>query len=145
MSRNVLVYGSLREGQYNRIGYEMKAVGRYRLPGLQLRSLGSFPAAELTGNPEHELVVEENEVNEENKEYIDRLERGYQKTIINIDGKEKILYTFPDSSKQNGYGIHLGGRDVVGHGDWSAHRNGTPPEEGLDTVDYEIVNENEFI
>ena len=65
MSSKICVYGSLRKGAYNynrflqHYGEENFTYERTTsIYGYQLYSLGAYPFANRTNNPEHELIVD---------------------------------------------------------------------------------------
>lgn len=91
----ILVYGSLREGEYNftrinrMLGKDsISKVGDEVVAGFQLRNLGAYPAA-TKGGESDKIVCDILEVNDEAKEFIDMMEEGAGYVAIPA-GKENL-------------------------------------------------------
>ena len=116
MPKKILVYGTLRKGQYNfdriinNFGLEsMKMVSKKVLKGFQMVTIHDwYPAIIYTNKEEDTIVVEEMEVTPEAKDFIDRMEAGAGYSIMTIDGAD-IYYM-----KNNQYGE----KAIIKSGDW---------------------------
>ena len=91
----IAVYGSLKKGFYNHsllIGVS-DYLGEGVESGFQLYSLGSYPCAVKTGNPEDKIRVEYYLVDEGTFQRLDRMERaaGYYQEDL---GDRGILWVF---------------------------------------------------
>jgi gamma-glutamylcyclotransferase (GGCT)/AIG2-like uncharacterized protein YtfP len=112
----ILVYGTLREGQYNfdriinNYGLEsIKKVSEKILKGFQMITIHDwYPAIIYTNKEEDVIIVEEMEVTPEAKDFIDRMESGAGYSIMNINGADIYYMT------QNTHGE----KAIIKSGDW---------------------------
>lgn len=118
--RNILVYGSLRKGEYNydsfkeEYGDDFQFVKELTLEGYKLYSLGVYPGIKKTNNKEDVLVVNKIQLSEEAYRDVDWMEigAGYSRETINVDGDDCTLYI---------YDGHVRDTDLVENGDWSKY------------------------
>lgn len=116
-SNYILVYGSLRKGEYNfnsfksLFGDEFKYVKTMQINGYDLFSLGAYPAIK---EGKGDLIVDLINCSDECKNSIDRMElgAGYTRHIIEID--KNITATLY---------VYLGNPSTerIVSGDWSEH------------------------
>lgn len=122
MSKRFLIYGSLREGMYNRKRFgEDNFVnhGNKRISGYQMYDLGSYPAVVRTGNPADSIEVEVTEITDvKTQESIERMEfyAGYNEELVNLeDGSVAYIFAMGPSI--------IGDYDEVSSGDWLTHNS----------------------
>jgi gamma-glutamylcyclotransferase (GGCT)/AIG2-like uncharacterized protein YtfP len=98
-SKTICVYGSLRVGDYNNdrfAGSDMKHIKTTKITGYELYSLGPYPCAVKTDNPEDELIVDILEVSDRKYQGITAMEHGagYHSSQIEVDGIDATIYLF---------------------------------------------------
>lgn len=110
----VAVYGTLREGQGNWRHYLRRAPARtLRLAGWQMQTLGGFPGASPTHEPNSSIVIElYDRVTPEEFQGLDRLEghpRFYTRRLLELaDGATTWIYDYPGTPHG----------EVIADGDW---------------------------
>lgn len=90
----ILVYGTLRKGQYNfdrilkNFGSDsIKKVSEKVIEGFKMYSIHDwYPAIVYTGNQEDKIIAEEIEVSPEAKGFVDKMEAGAGYIIKQVDG-----------------------------------------------------------
>ena len=93
----VFVYGTLLSGESNNhrfLSFSNK-LGDQKVEGLQMYSLGYFPACVYTGNDEHVVTGEVWEVDEETFRGLDRLEgypSFYDRILVSTEYGEAWVY-----------------------------------------------------
>lgn len=121
--KKILVYGSLRKGEYNfdRISSQypggVKYVGTTKIKGYNLYNLGSYPAISEGEDKSKELTVDVLEVSQPAFNFIERMEigAGYNRSYHNINGEDLPLYTMTKENLVRYYG----GGTIVDSGDWT--------------------------
>lgn len=119
----IAVYGSLRYGEYNynafNSHYKMHHTGTHIVDGLELYSLGAYPAC-AKGNGK--VIVDTFEVTDECFSRIHGMEigAGYYASTINIDGEPHTIWLM--TKGQDAYGWRrLEEEERVESGDWSSY------------------------
>lgn len=100
--RKILVYGSLRKGEYNyesfkrRHGDGFNYLGTTKVKGFNLYSLGSYPGITESEDPEKELVVDIMECDDDCYNSIYRMEigAGYRTQEVIVDGEPMNIYLY---------------------------------------------------
>lgn len=116
----VLVYGSLRHGQYNYQSFarefDIEYVKTGKIKGYQLHSLGWYPAIQPSKNPDTELVVDLLMVEPDCKYAFDRMElgAGYKIEKVDFEGELVDIYVYINTD-------WLESRPVVESGDWAEY------------------------
>lgn len=115
----MLVYGSLRQGQYNN-GETSSTLATIEIKGWQLYDLGPYPGAVFTGEPEDTMVVELIPIstNSESRS-IDYMElgAGYHVRSIMVPYKDTVV-----AGKIYEYlGRGVQSQTRVLNGDWTAY------------------------
>jgi gamma-glutamylcyclotransferase (GGCT)/AIG2-like uncharacterized protein YtfP len=116
LKTKILVYGTLRKGQYNfdrivnNYGSEsMKYIETRTIEGFKMVSINDwYPAIIFYGNKHQTIVAEVMEVSSEAKSFIDRMEAGAGYTIKQVDGMD--IYCFVND--------YFGNKGVIESGDW---------------------------
>lgn len=121
----VLVYGSLRNNEYNFNSFQRRYgddnvnyLETGVIKGFELYSFGSFPGILYTGNEEDELTVDLLEVSEEAKQGMDWMElgAGYKIRQVEFNGELVDIYEYGSDEIRNRY-------EQVKHGNWSQYLN----------------------
>ena len=120
MSKRILVYGSLRNGEYNfqsfqRVfGNNIKYEKTLEIEGFSLYSLGPYPGINKSLNKNSKLTVDILNVNEVVYNQIKEMElgAGYKEEFVNIDGEQLPIYV---------YKYPLNKEYIVESGDWSSY------------------------
>jgi gamma-glutamyl-gamma-aminobutyrate hydrolase PuuD/gamma-glutamylcyclotransferase (GGCT)/AIG2-like uncharacterized protein YtfP len=118
--RRIVAYGTLRKGSYSYTRYEkgLKTIlTNIKFPGMQMYSLGPYPACILSGSSKDIITVDVHEVDEKTFLMIDGMEKsaGYSSMSYNIPGVGACtLYTFLYKEEQM---IDKGFTRIVS-GDW---------------------------
>lgn len=113
MSKQIAVYGSLREGEYNFNAFpDAKKVKQSRVEGFKLYSLGAYPGAIKSESEEDTMVVDIIEVGEASYERIRAMElgAGYTEESVDIEGEEYPIYVYRRQPREE---------NLVESGDWS--------------------------
>lgn len=119
----VLVYGSLRVGEYNfkrfqaQYGSKIEIIDQQKeLPGFKMYDLGIGYPGIKKGNYEETIVVDVLEVAEEVANQIDMMEKGagYLPTIVKFEDKDCTTYIYTGSVEEE---------TRVIDGNWSKHLN----------------------
>lgn len=112
--KKLLVYGSLREGDYNfdRIkSYfgedSIKKIGEKTLTGYSIFNLGSYPGLNKTNNEEHSVLFDIVEVKDNAYEFIQGMELGAGYTEEKLD--DYIFYVYDHKFDE---------KDRIISGDW---------------------------
>lgn len=120
-------YGSLRKGMYNfdRFKDGLTYERTVQIPGFRLYSLGPYPTALKSDDPNDILTVDLFTVTSTMAYRIDAMERGadYDYVEVDVDGEKYGIYTWDFS---------LAGRLLksrVPGGDWVKHLQGDLEEE----------------
>lgn len=113
----ILVYGSLRKGEYNYSSDELTYISTKQIKGYKLYSLGSYPGIKFTGNENDILTCDLMEVkNIQSSNSIDYMElgAGYSINPIIVEDNGTLypckIYEYQHSVKEN---------ELVSHGDWT--------------------------
>jgi gamma-glutamylcyclotransferase (GGCT)/AIG2-like uncharacterized protein YtfP len=117
MAHRVFVYGSLKRGQSNHHWLNGATfVGRARLQGAELYSLGPYPMAVLRHGSSQTIHGEVFEVNAEGLDQLDVLEDYpgyYDRQILSLgDGSQAWVYLGSDTLVEH--------RSLVEYGDWAS-------------------------
>lgn len=117
MRKKIIVYGSLRKGEYNFnrfVGYfgedNFQYVETTTIPGFKLYSLGPYPGIN-EGTEDDVLVVDILDVSESAYDSVKRMElgAGYSEVLVNINGEELPIYVFDAKLPED---------NIVEGGDW---------------------------
>lgn len=117
-TRKCLVYGSLRNKEYNCKRFQNYYPGGFNyestttVKGFDLFDLGSYPGIKRSSNPDKELTVDIFNCSEECYRSIRAMElgAGYSELLINLEGVDHVIYLY------NGNPTKL-----VESGDWSKY------------------------
>lgn len=119
--KKILVYGSLRKGEYNFERFEdyfpnqMNYLGTVETPGYKLYSLGSYPGIKATDDDNFMLTVDKLEVSEECFQAIDGMEKGagYTTNTITLPDGDYTIYVYQGRVSE---------RELVHSGDWTKRK-----------------------
>lgn len=91
----IAAYGTLKKGFYNNSRFKNNYIETAKIDGYQLYDLGPYPAVIRDENAK-DLVVDVLEVDDNEKQAIDRMEQGagYHLETVNINGRNCTIYTF---------------------------------------------------
>jgi|688.fasta_scaffold771024_2 gamma-glutamylcyclotransferase (GGCT)/AIG2-like uncharacterized protein YtfP len=119
--KKILVYGSLREGDYNfervknLFGEDsIKKIGEKTLSGFAIFDLGHYPGLNETGNEDHKVLFDVLEVNEKAFNFIQRMELGAGYNEKMVDDLTMYVYNYT-----------LDPNTRVLSGDWITHKKET--------------------
>lgn len=117
MDKYILVYGSLRKGEYNYEYFKngMEYVKTVEIPNYKLYSLGAYPGIKESNNNEDILICDLMKITDEScGEGVHRMEvgAGYSYKTINIDGIDATIYPYEGNVRDE---------DLVVSGDWSKY------------------------
>jgi gamma-glutamylcyclotransferase (GGCT)/AIG2-like uncharacterized protein YtfP len=103
--KNIFVYGSLKEGEYNfgRFGETNVLQKNVKINGFLLYSLGPYPCVVKTNNPEDFVIGEIHEVSEGNYNNIARMEFGAGYYSEELKFGEISATIFPMKNNNLGY------------------------------------------
>lgn len=112
---DILVYGSLRKGEYNNPYFNMEYVKTFELPGFKMYSLGYYPGIKESNKKTDKIVVDHFRVTPESFRRITNMElsAGYSLKKVNVNNKDYWIYIY------NGY---VNEEDRVKDGDWCKYR-----------------------
>lgn len=122
----IAVYGSLRKGQYNYRPEMGSPVGKGRLVGAKLFSLGAFPCIVKSDNPNDTVVVEVYDLPDKLFAPIERMElgAGYTRESVIVYFDDPVDDEIPDPDLEiEAYFYHTTPswhRGEVINGDWCA-------------------------
>lgn len=96
-------YGTLRSGQYNYTRFNLdelsKRITQVWLSGYKMHCLGSYPMVVKTGDEADKILVDcvviEDKTTRYQIHYME-LGAGYGVEIVNVDGVDYTLYTYPE-------------------------------------------------
>ena len=111
----IAVYGSLREGMYNRRGFNtLKTTGNHRISGYKMRSLGGYPY--IYPSERGSVVVELCEVENDDYNSIRMMElgAGYEEVTETIGGVDYIIYVYNRDDDRH---------DLIVDGDWVKYKS----------------------
>lgn len=115
MDKYILVYGSLRKGEYNYEYFKqgLEYIKTVEIPNYKLYSLGAYPGIKESKNSS--IICDLMKVTD--SKYGDGIHRmelgaGYSYRVINVDGVEAIIYPYEGNIREE---------DLVESGDWSKY------------------------
>lgn len=119
--RRIIVYGTLRKGNYNHIflnfNLRTKYLGTAKLKNARMYNLGYYPCVILTNTPSDTVKGELYEfLDSEFEDLIRQMElsAGYVEKKVMIDGKDYIIYIFEEEPKN---------AVIIRSGDWNLATN----------------------
>lgn len=110
----VLVYGSLRRGEYNYSNQDLKYIRTLEISGYDLYKIGSYPGINVGNN---KLKVDLMKFKSANSEkWIDNMEIGanYRIERVKVKNGEEII-----NAKIYVHNSDLSNLEKIDHGDWS--------------------------
>lgn len=121
-NNKILVYGSLRAGEYNFKRFDdyfpgqMEVKKTTKIKGFDLHSMGSYPGINVSKNPDKELVVDVIHCDNQCFHAINGMElgAGYTTQEVVVDGEPHKIYVYKGNLNS-----------PVESGDWSEYlKNG---------------------
>lgn len=113
----VLVYGSLRKGEYNfhsfNSEFDIDYIKTGKIKGYELHSLGSYPGIIPTDNKDYELTVDLLYVEPQCKYAFDRMELGAGYRIEKVEFEDQMIDIYVHNHTD-----YIKGRPLVESGDW---------------------------
>lgn len=115
---NYFIYGSLREGMYNRKRFgesNFKKIAKVTLKGYKMLDLGSYPAVVKTGIDSDTITAEVTEIDDSIENHIQAMEyfAGYTSEFASSEGYSGHIFVMSPSV--------IGSYDEVESGDWVKH------------------------
>ena len=118
--KEILVYGSLKQGYWNHERFNLDANYRWKgvVYGFKLMDLGPYPGA-VYGTSTDGIICERYEVDDETFRFLDLMERGAGYLPEPVDGATLWVYQHPDENDapcpKNAHGFYewVGGPRIL--------------------------------